>query len=378
MKKNTKKIFLCTTSVVISIAIISGLGLYRKMNKVALADEYVSADETLAEPSPKPASKPTQKPVTTSKPTVEPAQKPAVSSKPTVKPTEKPVLKAESIKFTKKTNKIRAGKKYTFKAKVTGKASSVKWSVTNKKYAVINKNGVFIGIRAGSVYVTAKAGSKSVKCKVKIIGKKKIAIDAGHQLHGNSSTEPVGPGSSVRKAKVAGGAAGAATGVPEYKMNLNVAKKLRSILLDRGYEVYMVRTKNNVNISNKERALKANKSGSDIYIRIHGDSSSSSIVKGASVLYPSSSNPYVKKISKASKKLSDAIIKKYCASTGIKNRGLVARDDLTGTNWSKIPVTLIEMGFMSNPSEDRKMQNSKFQVKMARGIANGIDSYFGF
>ena len=57
---------------------------------------------------------------------------------------------------------------------------------------------------------------------------------------------------------------------------------------------------------------------------------------------------------------------------------MVARDDLTGTNWSKIPVTLIEMGFMSNPSEDRKMQNSKFQVKMARGIANGIDSYFGF
>ena len=378
MKKNTKKIFLCTTSVVISIAIISGLGLYRKMNKVALADEYVSADETLAEPSPKPASTPTQKPVTTSKPTVEPAQKPAVSSKPTVKPTEKPVLKAESIKFTKKTNKIRAGKKYTFKAKVTGKASSVKWSVTNKKYAVINKNGVFIGIRAGSVYVTAKAGSKSVKCKVKIIGKKKIAIDAGHQLHGNSSTEPVGPGSSVRKPKVAGGAAGVATGVPEYKMNLNVAKKLRSILLDRGYEVYMVRTKNNVNISNKERALKANKSGSDIYIRIHGDSSSSSIVKGASVLYPSSSNPYVKKLSKASQKLSEAIIKKYCESTGIKNRGLVARDDLTGTNWSKIPVTLIEMGFMSNPSEDRKMQNSKFQVKMARGIANGIDSYFGF
>lgn len=362
MKKNTKIRLLCTLLLVMSITIVSGFGTYQKYNKVAYAYEYIGTDENVSDSTPKP--------------TLTSSPKPTATSGPTVKTTEEPVL--ESIKFTKKTTKIRAGKKYSFKVKITGKDSSVKWSVSNKKYAVINKNGVFKGIRAGSVYVTATAGSKTVKCKVKIIGKKKVAIDAGHQLRGNSSTEPVGPGSSVRKPKVAGGATGVATGVPEYKMNLNVAKKLKSILLARGYEVYMVRTKNNVNISNKERALKANKSGSDIYIRIHGDSSSSSSVKGASVLYPSSSNPYVKKLSKASKKLSSAIIKKYCASTGIKNRGLVARDDLTGTNWSKIPVTLIEMGFMSNPSEDRKMQNSKFQVKMARGIANGIDSYFGF
>ncbi|MFR2594826.1 MAG: N-acetylmuramoyl-L-alanine amidase family protein [Butyribacter sp.] len=55
---------------------------------------------------------------------------------------------------------------------------------------------------------------------------------------------------------------------------------------------------------------------------------------------------------------------------------MVARDDLTGTNWSKIPVSLIEMGFLSNPSEDRKMQKSNFQTKMAKGIADGIDAYF--
>ena len=36
----------------------------------------------------------------------------------------------------------------------------------------------------------------------------------------------------------------------------------------------------------------------------------------------------------------------------------------------------IEMGFLSNPSEDRKMQKSNFQTKMAKGIADGIDAYF--
>ena len=204
----------------------------------------------------------------------------------------------------------------------------------------------------------------------------KIAIDAGHQARGNFATEPVGPGSSTRKAKVAGGATGVASHVPEYKLTLAVSKKLQKELKARGYKVYMIRTKNNVNISNKKRAQLANKSGSDIYIRIHADSSNSRAVTGASGLYPSKANRYVSKLSAKSKKLSSCLLKSYCKKTKIRNRGLVARDDLTGTNWSKIPVSLIEMGFLSNPSEDRKMQKSNFQTKMAKGIADGIDAYF--
>lgn len=207
---------------------------------------------------------------------------------------------------------------------------------------------------------------------------KKVAIDAGHQARGDSSTEPVGPGASTKKAKIAGGATGVSTKVPEYKLTLSVAKKLKKELTSRGYEVYMVRNSNNVNISNKQRAKLANKSGADIYIRLHGDSSTSSSVKGASGLYPSSSNPYVGKLSKSSHRLTKKILSAYCKKTKIRNRGCVVRNDLTGTNWSKIPVTLIEMGFMSNPTEDRNMQKSKFQKKMAKGIANGIDDYFGF
>lgn len=208
-------------------------------------------------------------------------------------------------------------------------------------------------------------------------GGKIVAIDAGHQQRGDSSTEPVGPGSSVKKAKVAGGATGAATGTPEYKLTLKVAKRLKKELEARGYEVYMIRSKNNVNISNKKRAQMANKSGADIYIRLHADASSSSSAAGASALYPSAANPYVKAWSKPSKKLSRCILDAYCKSTGIRNRGLVVRNDLTGTNWSKLPVTLIEMGFLSNPSEDRKMQKASMQKKMAAGIADGVDAYFG-
>ena len=62
----------------------------------------------------------------------------------------------------------------------------------------------------------------------------------------------------------------------------------------------------------------------------------------------------------------------------MKNRGISYRDDLTGTNFSTIPVTLLEMGFMTNRSDDTYMAKSSNQKKMAKGIANGIDDYFGF
>lgn len=235
---------------------------------------------------------------------------------------------------------------------------------------------VFCGGLAGNT--SGRTQAKSVQAGAKSRGQIKIAIDAGHQQRADGGTEPVGPGSSVKKMKVAGGATGVATKVPEYKLTLKVAKKLQKALEKKGYQVYMIRTKNNVNISNKQRAVRANKSGADIYIRLHADASASSGVRGASMLYPSTANPYVKGLSKASKKLSGCILKSYCKKTGIKSRGLVQRDDLTGTNWSKIPVTLIEMGFLSNASEDRFMQKAGNQTKMAAGIAQGIDDYFGF
>lgn len=224
-------------------------------------------------------------------------------------------------------------------------------------------------------------GTASGYCSAKTTSRKessvkRIAIDAGHQAVGDNGKEPMGPGASVKKTKVAGGAVGTATGTPEYQLNLQVAKKLRKELLARGYEVVMIRTGNHVNISNKKRAQIANKSGADIYIRIHADGSSSSSVRGASSLYPSVNNPYVGKLSKSSKRLSECLLRRYCRATGIRSRGLSQRDDLTGTNWSKIPVSLIELGFLSNPSEDRLMQKKNFQKKMAKGIADGVDAYF--
>ena len=81
-------------------------------------------------------------------------------------------------------------------------------------------------------------------------------------------------------------------------------------------------------------------------------------------------------LSADSERLSKCILDYYCQATGIRNRGLVPRDDLTGTNWSTVPVTLIEMGFMTNVLDDEFMSSADGQKKMVQGMANGVDAYF--
>ena len=62
--------------------------------------------------------------------------------------------------------------------------------------------------------------------------------------------------------------------------------------------------------------------------------------------------------------------------TGAKNRDVIYTDSMSGINWSTIPVTIIELGFMSNPSEDRLMATEDYRNKMAQGIVDGIDAYY--
>lgn len=205
-----------------------------------------------------------------------------------------------------------------------------------------------------------------------------VVIDPGHQLRGDSTKEPNGPGSSTMKARVTSGTTGVATGVAEYIMNLNVSLKLKTELENRGYTVYMTRSTHDINISNKERAEYATSVGADIAVRIHGNGSTNSSVHGAEAYAPSASNPYVSHLSKASINLSQCILDAYCSATGFKNRGVFTSDTMTGINWSSVPVTIIELGYMSNAQEDQKMQNETMQNNMVQGIANGIDAYFGF
>ncbi|MBR4027882.1 MAG: N-acetylmuramoyl-L-alanine amidase, partial [Lachnospiraceae bacterium] len=125
-----------------------------------------------------------------------------------------------------------------------------------------------------------------------------------------------------------------------------------------------------------ERAEMATEVGADITVRIHGNGDDNSSVNGALTMAPSTSNPYVSELAAESQALSKCIIDAYCNATGMKNRGVMITDTMTGINWCTMPVTIVELGFMSNPTDDTNMQDDAYQVKMVNGIANGIDAYF--
>ncbi|MCR5785635.1 MAG: N-acetylmuramoyl-L-alanine amidase [Eubacterium sp.] len=203
-----------------------------------------------------------------------------------------------------------------------------------------------------------------------------VAIDAGHQKTADLSKEANGPGSSVYKCKVTAGATGVYTGLYEYKLNLAVAKKLKKELLGRGYDVYMIRTKNDVNIANSTRAKMANEKEANIVIHIHANSLDDSSVYGALTMCMTKNSPYNADLYKKSYKLSKKIVDSLASKTGTKNLGVTKTTDLTGVNYSEIPVTFVEMGFMSNEAEDKKMATTSYQDEIAEGIADGIEEYF--
>ncbi len=203
---------------------------------------------------------------------------------------------------------------------------------------------------------------------------KVIVIDPGHQGKGNNAKEAIGPGSSTKKAKVATGATGVSSGKPESQITLEIGLKLKQELESRGYTVIMTRTSQNVNISNRQRAKIGNQG--DAVIHLHCDSIDSSSVRGAHTIAPSKNNPYCPSIYNLSSSLARNVINQYCQATGIKNRGVDYRNDLTGINWSEVPSIYLEMGFISNSKEDQLLTDSSFQNKCAIGIANGIDAYF--
>lgn len=198
-----------------------------------------------------------------------------------------------------------------------------------------------------------------------------IVIDPGHASVSSSEKEQQAPGSSIMKVKEPGGAQGIVTKKPEYLVNMEVAVRLRTLLEEKGYNVIMTKTDNKKMLGNISRAEVGNNAKADLVIRIHADSNDNSSVNGASMLVPAN-NKYTGNIYNVSKRYGTVVLNTLTEDIGMKNRGVVTRDDMTGFNWSKVPVILVEMGFQSNVAEDKLLASSAYQDKLAKSLSEGI------
>ena len=244
------------------------------------------------------------------------------------------------------------------------------WSPSASRLAPLSSASIASALASDSTVPSGSVAPSSTPATTTYV----VVIDAGHQAKADLKTEPIGPGSKTRRARVEGGATGVSTHRPESLDNLQIALKLQSDLEKRGVKVIMVRTKQNVDIPNSKRAKIANDAHADLFIRLHCDSSSSSSVKGVLMLVPAS-NAWTRKIVKPSARAGRDVLAAVLKTTRAKNRGTTKRSDLSGFNWSKVPTALVEMGLMSNPAEDRALASAAYQSKLASGATAGIMTF---
>lgn len=198
-----------------------------------------------------------------------------------------------------------------------------------------------------------------------------VCLDPGHGTAPavGRQTEPIGPGSSIRKIKDGGGAPG------EAPVALAIAYKTRTILLGDGYRVAMTRTGTRYTGGNIARARFCNARHAALMVRIHADGSTDSSQHGAKTLFPAYRRGWTDDIYAQSVKAARAVQAGMIRTTGAANLGLFPRSDLTGFNWADVPAVLVETGFMTNPREGRLLRSSAYQLKVARGIAAGAEAF---
>ena len=155
-----------------------------------------------------------------------------------------------------------------------------------------------------------------------------------------------------------------------------VSLKLQKVLEERGYQVIMVRSINDVDISNSERAKVANDAKADVFIRIHANGSENGNVNGMMTICPTEQNPYCGFIFEKSKLLANSVLDAMVDATGAVKERVWETDTMSGINWCEVPVTIVEIGYMTNKEEDLKMSEEDYQKEIAKGIADGIDKYF--
>ena len=130
-------------------------------------------------------------------------------------------------------------------------------------------------------------------------------------------------------------------------------------------------------IGNIARARIANRAGAALFLRVHADGSTDPTARGTHTLYPALRAGWTDDIYAESKRAARIVQADLRAALGFPDRGLQERTDFTGFNWADVPVILVEMGFMTNPTEDRLLATAAYQRRAAIGLCRGTLHFLG-
>ena len=168
------------------------------------------------------------------------------------------------------------------------------------------------------------------------------------------------------------------SGLREAELNLRVGLRLRTLLERAGVTVVMTRTRTaGTSMGNIARARIANRAGAALFLRIHADGSTDPAARGTHTLYPALRRGWTDDVYADSKRAARIVQRELRAALGFPDRGLQERSDFTGFNWANVPVILVEMGFMTNSTEDRLLATTEYQRRAARGLCRGTMRYLG-
>lgn len=185
--------------------------------------------------------------------------------------------------------------------------------------------------------------------KESIYKDKLIVIDAGHGGHD--------PGAISPNLKL-----------KEKDVVLDVSLKLKKLLENAGFKVYMTRD-DDTYIGLYDRPAIANELGADAFVSVHVNAAGSKSAEGAEVLYYPNDGRDNKSFASMTR---DALVN----GLNTPDRGIIQRPKLVVIRETKMPAVLLELGFLTNPREEKLLSQQEYRQKCAQASYNGIIEYF--
>lgn len=157
-------------------------------------------------------------------------------------------------------------------------------------------------------------------------------------------------------------------GVKEKDLNLDMAKRLDTLLKAEGIKTYMTRTDDRY-VGLYDRSGLANKMNADLFISIHNNAGSSK-TNGSMTLYHPSNGTAGGGLT--GKDLAGIVLKEVTGKLNSKNLGTVSRPQLAVLRTTNMPSVLVEVGYMTNKSEFAKLKSADYRQKAAEALKNAI------